>query len=455
MGENRGAYAKTARPRGTRRWLFLRNPLTMGYLPLLKAGRQRAEKNGAIGRTITSAMASAKNADYRSGFGLPGAVLRDNERARRLFRNKWFFVGSRGDAPRPRDYFTFALHNDEYLLLHGDDGVIRCFVNRCAHQGARLRRAPTGAMGATIVCPNHQWSYCPNTGKLRAAPMMGRGFEKSPTGRGLCLTQIPLREVYGMLFARLAPQPERGDLDEIEKIISPYTEPFALGGGGYKLACHRRETIPASWLLVMINNRECCHCLVNHKGLCRLFHPSSFNGASSPAYDRLFAAAVARWERRGLAWKEQAFAPNDCCRIARYPMREGFLSITFDGKPACKKRIGPFADADYDSGTLSIWLNPNAWIHFASDHIASNWTLPLDEHNCVLYSSWIVREDAVEGKDYDVAHLTDVWRVTNAEDVDLCNSMTEGSRSDYYRPGPFSEDERWCRQFCDWYMRYS
>ncbi|MBE8157843.1 MAG: hypothetical protein HAW59_00360 [Betaproteobacteria bacterium] len=87
----------------------------------------------------------------------------------------------------------------------------------------------------------------------------------------------------------------------------------------------------------------------------------------TPAYERLFAAAVKRWERLGFAWKEQAFTPNDCCRIARYPMRENYRSITFDGKPASKKLIGPFTD--YDASTLSMWFNPNARIHFASDHI--------------------------------------------------------------------------------------
>ena len=392
-------------------------------------------------------------ADYKSGFGLPAEVIRDSERAHRLFHNKWFFAGTRGDIPQARDYFTFALHDDDYFLLHGDDGVIRCFVNRCAHQSARLLREHVGCTDAALVCPNHQWSYHINTGKLRAAPMMGRDFAKSAAGKCTALTQIPVREVSGMLFARLHSHPDHRDMDEIAEIISPYTAPFAFGDGKYKLAHHHREIVPANWLMVMINNRECCHCRANHKGLCDLFDPSSFNGARSPAYDRLFAAAVLRWKNLGLAWEEQAFTPNDCCRIARYPMREGYKSITFDGKPASRKLIGKFAD--YDASTLSMWFNPNAWIHFTSDHIATNWVLPLDEARCTLYSSWIVAADAVEGEDYEVDHLTEVWRITNAEDVALCNSMTVGARSRHYRPGPFSENERWCRQFCDWYMQHS
>lgn len=130
-----------------------------------------------------------------------------------------------------------------------------------------------------------------------------------------------------------------------------------------------------------------------------------------------YLPTVQRWESLGLAWQEQAFSPNDCCRVARYPMQENFQSITFDGKPASKKLIGPFKD--YDQSTLSMWFNPNAWIHFASDHIATNWVLPIDGGKCALYTSWIVHEDAIEGVDYEPGHLKEVWQVTNAEDVTL------------------------------------
>ena len=90
-----------------------------------------------------------------------------------------------------------------------------------------------------------------------------------------------------------------------------------------------------------------------------------------------------------------------------------------------------------------------------SDHIATNWVLPLDSFRCVLFTSWIVHKDAVEGVDYTEEHMTDVWRVTNGEDVALCESMSAGTRSKHYRPGPFSEDERFCTQFTDWYMKHS
>lgn len=389
---------------------------------------------------------------YTSGFGLPAEALFDASRAKRLFGRKWFFVGTRGDVAKPRDYLTFAVFDDQFILLHGDDGQIRCFVNRCVHQSARLLKDDTGSCSARLVCPNHQWTYDLTSGNLRSAAMMGPNFTDTAIAKRATLAQIPLREVSGMLFASLEDAPD-SDLAVLDEHAGPYTNAFGLGNGGYKLAAHHREIVPANWLLIMINNRECCHCRVNHKGLTQLFDPSSFNGARSAAYDRLFDDAIERWEALQLPWREQAFEPFDCLRIARYPMREGYQSITFDGEPACQKPIGPFESGE--ASTLSIWWNPNAWIHFTSDHIATNHVLPLDATRSVLYSSWVVHEDAVEGVDYEVDHLTDVWRVTNAEDVELCNSMTVGAQSSFYEPGPFSPDERFCTQFCDWYMLHS
>lgn len=388
--------------------------------------------------------------DYRSGYGLPQDVLFDIEHSRRLLTNRWVFVGTRGDVAQPGDVFAFDLFDESYLLLHGADGEIRGFENRCLHQSARLAPDPTGRCGARFVCPNHQWSYDPVTGSLRGATGMPRSFVDDPPSGFEGLTRLTVAERSGLLFARLGDDPDESDLDAMDTVIRPYVDPFHLGEGGYKLALHEREIVDANWLLVMVNNRECVHCRANHPGLCDLFDPSSFNGATSPAYDALFDAARQRWTAAGLAWEEQPFTAHDATRVARYPMKEGFASITFDGRPACAKTIGPWEH--HDNSTLSIWLNPNTWIHYTSDHIATNWVLPLGPDSCALYTSYLVREDAVEGEDYDLDHMAEVWRVTNGEDVDLCRSMTAGAKSRHYIPGPFGENERWCAQLCDWVM---
>jgi len=375
--------------------------------------------------------------NYTSGKGFPSQVISDQNRMQTLFTKKWFFVGTRGDVSKPRDYFKFSLFNEEYFLIHGSDNKIRCIVNRCAHQSARLINSDIGRCSANIICPNHQWAYSLNGGELRHASGMSTEFHEAE-GENFSLDQVPLKEIDGMLFACLGKEPDEDDMNRAEAVLSPYTNPFKLGDiNAYKLAYHHRETIDANWLLVMINNRECCHCSVNHKQLIKLFDPSSFNGSTSPVYEKLLKNSAARWNELGLAWQEDAFESNADVRVARYPMAEGFKSISFDGKPVSNKTIGPFAGRDYDESTLSFWFNPNAWIHFASDHIATNWVLPISANRCELYTSWIVDSDAIEGQDYTEDHMTEVWKVTNQEDVGLC------------------KNEKFCTQFCDWYMANS
>ena len=392
---------------------------------------------------------------YQSGYGFPADVIGDRARMERLFERKWFFVGMRADVAKKRDFLKFDLLGEEYFLIHGNDGVIRCYVNRCAHQSARLVKEDSGRCAARIICPNHQWAFDPNSGDVVHASFMPDDFVGSEDCRRFSLKEIPLRETGLMLFACLGDAAPQDEMDLIATTIAPYMNPFVNSGHGYKQAYHHREVMDASWLLAMLNNRECCHCAQNHKRLLALFDPSSFNGEHTEDYAARLKAAQARWETKGLAWKEQAFNTSENIRISRYPMGEGFKSQTFDGKLASQKLIGPFAGGEPDEGTLSFWLNPNAWVHFVSDHIIANWILPLSEDKCAFYTSWIVHEEAVEGVDYTAKHMKEVWLVTNEEDVALCQSMSQGARSKYYKPGPFAPPEQFCKQFADWYLSHS
>jgi len=71
-----------------------------------------------------------------------------------------------------------------------------------------------------------------------------------------------------------------------------------------------------------------------------------------------------------------------------------------------------------------------------------------------LVTKWLVPEDAVEGVDYDLAHLTHVWQQTNAQDAALVAECQIGVRSPSYIPGPYSGiEENGVKQFVDWYCQ--
>jgi phenylpropionate dioxygenase-like ring-hydroxylating dioxygenase large terminal subunit len=65
---------------------------------------------------------------------------------------------------------------------------------------------------------------------------------------------------------------------------------------------------------------------------------------------------------------------------------------------------------------------------------------------------WLVKEDAVEGRDYDRARLTWLWDVTTHADKHIIEKNQQGINSRYYQPGPFVEMEAYAKRFVDSYL---
>jgi Rieske 2Fe-2S family protein len=78
--------------------------------------------------------------------------------------------------------------------------------------------------------------------------------------------------------------------------------------------------------------------------------------------------------------------------------------------------------------------------------------MPLSPAETLVTSKWFVREDAEEGVDYDLVHLTDLWNRTNRQDLALVENNQRGVASPGYRPGPYCIDaEALTMRFTDWY----
>jgi len=95
---------------------------------------------------------------------------------------------------------------------------------------------------------------------------------------------------------------------------------------------------------------------------------------------------------------------------------------------------------------------PNSWNHFLSDHAIVFRMLPVSATETELTTTWLVHEDAVEGVDYDLKRLTEVWIATNDEDRKVVEENQLGVNSPAYEPGPYSQvQESGVMQFVDWY----
>jgi nitrite reductase/ring-hydroxylating ferredoxin subunit len=76
----------------------------------------------------------------------------------RLFRELPLVVGHVSQLAAPGDFFTHDATGVPLLVVRGDDGELRAFLNVCRHRGTRVEPAACGTRKA-FVCPYHAWSY--------------------------------------------------------------------------------------------------------------------------------------------------------------------------------------------------------------------------------------------------------------------------------------------------------
>lgn len=371
-----------------------------------------------------------------------------------IFGRHWIQVGVEPDVPEPGDAFTVDIGPWSVLIVRDDDMKISAFHNVCRHRGAKLVDTEKATVG-NLVCRYHQWTYRLD-GKLLFAEHMGKGFDKSCHG----LKPVHLRSLAGLLFICLAEDPP-ADFDDVARVMTPYLAPHDLAN--CKIA-HQSDLIEkGNWKLTMENNRECYHCAGNHPELTIPlfaygfgFSPEEVDATEllqAQRYDRMVSDLGARWEADGLPSRVVEHLDDMVTgfRTQRLPIDGSGQSQTLDTKVACRRLLGNLTDPQL--GGLSFWTQPNSWHHFMSDHIVTFSVIPLDAHNTLVRTKWLVHRDAVEGVDYDIGNLTGVWEATNRQDADLVELAHVGARSPAYEPGPYSPyTEGLVDQFCNWYV---
>jgi Rieske 2Fe-2S family protein len=361
-----------------------------------------------------------------------------------IWYRDWLFVGHDCEVAKSGDYMTVQIGEYPILIVRDRDGSLHAFHNSCRHRGSRICSAEHGN-SARLVCPYHQWTYQLD-GRLFAARDMGASFDRAQYG----LKPVHCTSVGGYIWvcvAKVAP-----DFEPIRKHIEPYFLPHHMQDT--KVAFESTIIERANWKLVWENNRECYHCAANHPELCRTYpEDPAVTGVDAGNNNPRIAAKWARWESLGLPSKFHISASGQY-RTARMPLIEGTVSYTMTGNAAVRR---PLTDAikDPDIGTLLLFHFPSIWNHIMGDHASSFRMLPISATETQLTTKWLVHRDAVEGVDYDVKALTEVWLATNDEDRRICQENQLGIMSPGYDPAPYSPvHEDGVVQFVDWYCSH-
>jgi glycine betaine catabolism A len=379
-------------------------------------------------------------AERRPAHALPQALYLDPAMhefdVQAIFQRQWIQAGLEAEIPKPGDYLTHTIGTTSVVVLRNQDGEIGALFNTCRHRGAQICRERRGH-ARRLVCPYHQWTY-DLRGKLLQVSRMPEDFD---TG-SYSLRPARVETVAGVIYVSLSDNPP--DFAPFRATLEPMLEPHDLANA--KVA-HTAVLIErADWKLVMENGRECYHCRAGHPQLMRTYN--DYTAPDVPGRTPAFVAAYeARCEARGLrtgsaigAWYE----------IGRYPLAEGAVSYTMDGKPAVAKKLGRVGDGDVGD----IWwaVQPNGFNHVVGDYGFFFQALPLGPGQTAVTGTWVVHKDAVEGVDYDLGRLLEVWSATNDQDRAFCENNQRGVDSIAYVPGPYSQiSEQLVMRFVDWY----
>jgi Rieske 2Fe-2S family protein len=347
----------------------------------------------------------------RTAFGqhtLPGEHFTSEEIFRaereRIFHRAWLLAGHVSQLPSAGSFFRFDLDRESVLVWRDGDGGVRAFHNLCRHRGSRLCAEPHGALGPSIQCPYHAWTYGLD-GALKAAPNMAdvQGFDKADYP----LKAVALAPWQGFLFLNLAADP------------IPFAEALpALAGkfGPWRLpelrSVHQQVyEVEANWKLFFHNYSECYHCPGVHPHLNRLtpYRNSENDLDEGPVLG-------------GPMWMANP---------------EGSMT---SGGARCALPF-PELSAEQSGRVYYYTVFPSAFLSLAPDYVLVHRVQPLALGRSRIVCDWYFHPQAIAAPGFDPRPAIEFWDLTNRQDWELCANAHQGVSSGAWEPGPYAELE--------------
>ncbi len=166
-----------------------------------------------------------------------------------VFGKNWFFLAHESEVPDNGDYLVRQCLDDSFIVVRGEDGVVRVLFNMCLHRGMQVCRTEIGN-ASHFRCPYHGWTY-KNDGRLTGMPFFTEAYGGPDAfqreGKGL--VRPPATDtINGLIFVNMDRQakPLRDSLGEFATYLDFFTMP---GGQGVELRGPQRWRMQANWKL--------------------------------------------------------------------------------------------------------------------------------------------------------------------------------------------------------------
>ncbi len=355
---------------------------------------------------------------------LPGRYYADPDLFRReqerIFGRLWTCVGLAAALPQPGDFLATEVAGEPILVVRGQDGELRAFLNVCRHRGARLCTEACGHLsGRVIQCPYHAWSYGLD-GRLIGAPNMRDVEGFSPAAYGLLPVTLAVWE--GMIWINLASDPPPVDTQLRPRVVERLgnSETFERYGiGQLRIGATVTYDVAANWKLVVENFMECYHCAVVHPELSQLV----------PSF------------RAGYAYRHGVGAT----------FAEGVETLTLTGKRT--RPLLPGLRPEDDRTYYGMVLVPNIFVNLHPDYVLIHRLEPVDVGRTRVVCDWLFAPEVVESPTFDPSDAVDFWDLVNRQDWAMCERCQLSVHSRAYADGGiYAPIEAHIRRFNDWVL---
>jgi Rieske 2Fe-2S family protein len=324
-----------------------------------------------------------------------------------LFRG-WVCVGHLSAVGEPGRFITRELGPDSVLVIGGEDGRPRAFLNVCRHRGARIVEASSGSVRKRLRCPYHAWSYGLD-GTLRAAPHMDgvEDFEFGCWG----LMEVRSEVVGGLVLIDLSG--EAPDVDEHIGELRSHLDRYRLER--LRPADAREYEVEANWKAIAENYNECLHCPGVHPELNALSDYMS---------------------------GEEVVGEGAWCG-GSMTLREGNSTMALangnghtNGRPA----IDGLTQRDLET-VLYFALFPNALVSLHPDYVMLHTLWPREPGHTDVVCEWFFEAETIACDDFDSSDAVGFWDLVNRQDWHVCELTQKGVRTRGYTAGRYSAEE--------------
>ena len=358
------------------------------------------------------------------------------------WNHSWIWVGHINQIPNVGDFLLFDYGYESVIIARDKNNSVNAFLNVCRHRGSRVCIEKSGNT-RVFVCPYHAWTYELN-GSLRAAREMEDDFNTAEYS----LKKVNLRIFHGLIFICVADNPP--NIDEGLLQLEPLVEPFEFEN--LKIVHSANYPVAANWKLALENYMECYHCAPAHLEYSRshsLKDPSSANIELKNCMLKKSMDVGLSGEELHINLLESNNVEMDFY-FSRYPLFQGYKTGSKSGE-----KLAPLLGRlkDFDGGTSDIQIGIlNNFLSY-SDHVIGYRFIPRSLQITDIEVIWMVREDAEEGKDYNLEDLTWLWHCTSKDDERIIALNQKGVNSNHYVPGPLSNMEWGIKAFHAGYLK--